>query len=191
VIATVEGRIAARSRSALVVSVGGIGLQVLCTQPTLASARVGEPILLHTHLVVRDDELSLIGFASEEELALFEMLLGVPGIGPKLALALLSAMSPDALRLAIGQEQPEVIARVPGIGKKTAQKIVLELRDRVGTPTFPEGLAELSQADEAVIDALTALGYSIIEAQRAVQDLPRDLTEVEERLRRALASFGR
>lgn len=190
-IATVEGRIAARSRSALVVSVGGIGLQVLCTQPTLASARVGEPILLHTHLVVRDDELSLIGFASEEELALFEMLLGVPGIGPKLALALLSAMSPDALRLAIGQEQPEVIARVPGIGKKTAQKIVLELRDRVGTPTFPEGLAELSQADEAVIDALTALGYSIIEAQRAVQDLPRDLTEVEERLRRALASFGR
>ncbi len=190
-IASVEGRIAARSRSSLVVSVGGIGLQVLCTQPTLAGARIGEPILLYTHLVVRDDELSLIGFAGEEELALFEMLLVVPGIGPKMALALLSAMSPDALRLAIGQEQPEVIARVPGIGKKTAQKIVLELRDRIGTATLPEGLAELSRADEAVIDALTALGYSIIEAQRAVQGLPRDLTDVEERLRRALASFGR
>ncbi len=189
-IATVEGRISARERAALVVNVGGVGLRVFCPQPLLSSVRPGEPILLFTHLVVREDELSLVGFASEDELALFEQLINVSGVGPKLALALLSAMSPDALRLAIGQEQPDVIARIPGIGKKTAQKIVLELRDKVGAAELPEGLAALSEADAAVIDALTALGYSIVEAQRAVQGLPRDVVDVEERLRRALASFG-
>jgi Holliday junction DNA helicase RuvA len=190
-IATVEGRVSARTQSALVVTVGGIGLRVLCPQPLLATARIGEPVLLHTHLVVREAELALVGFASEEELALFESLLGVQGVGPKVALAVLSAMAPDSLRLAIGQEQAELLARIPGIGKKTAQKIVLELKDKVGVPELAEGLAALTEADAAVIDALTALGYSIVEAQRAVQALPREITEVEERLRRALASFGR
>ncbi len=189
-IATIEGRASARTRNALVVTVGGLGLRVFCPQPLLQSTRVGDVVLLFTHLVVREDELSLMGFASEDELTLFELLLGVSGVGPKMALGLLSAMAPDALRLAIGQEQPDVIARVPGIGKKTAQKIVLELRDKVGAPEISEGLAALTAADEAVIDALTALGYSIVEAQRAVQGLPRELTDVEERLRRALASFA-
>jgi Holliday junction DNA helicase RuvA len=100
-------------------------------------------------------------------------------------------MAPDALRLAISQEQPDLLARVPGIGKKTAQKIVLELKDKIGPVEVAEGLVALTEADAAVIDALTALGYSIVEAQRAVQALPRDLTDVEDRLRRALASFSR
>jgi holliday junction DNA helicase RuvA len=189
-IASVEGRVTARAQNALVVAVGGIGLRILCTQPLLAGARLGEPILLFTHLVVREDELALVGFASVEELSLFEYLITVTGVGPKLALALLSSMAPDSLRMAIGQEQPELIARVPGIGKKTAQKIVLELKDKVGPVEFAEGLAALTEADGAVIDALTALGYSIVEAQRAIQGLPRDVTDIEERLRRALASFG-
>ncbi len=189
-IAAVEGRIAARTDDALIIMLGGIGLRVLCPQPTLASARPGEIIQLHTHLVVREDELTLVGFATEDELDLFEKLLGVPGVGPRLALSVLSSMAPDTLRLAIGQEQPDLLARVPGIGKKTAQKIVLELKDKVGPVEVAEGLAALTEADAAVIDALTALGYSIVEAQRAVQALPRDITDVEERLRRALASFG-
>ncbi|HEX9116732.1 MAG TPA: Holliday junction branch migration protein RuvA [Anaerolineae bacterium] len=189
-IATIEGRVDARTRTTLIVNIGGLGLRVFCPQPLLQATRVGETVLLFTHLVVREDDLSLMGFANEDELTLFELLLNVSGVGPKLALGLLSAMAPDALRLAIGQEQPEVIARVPGIGKKTAQKIVLELRDKVGAPEVAEGLAALTAADEAVIDALTALGYSIVEAQRAVQGLPRDMTDVEERLRRALASFA-
>lgn len=189
-IALIEGRIAARTRDALLIMVGGIGLKVLCPQPTLAAARPGEVTRLYTHLVVREDDLSLIGFAEEEELDLFEKLIGVPGVGPRLALSVLSAMAPDTLRLAIGQEQPDLLARVPGIGKKTAQKIVLELKDKVGAVEIAEGLAALTEADAAVIDALTALGYSIVEAQRAVQALPRDVTDVEERLRRALASFG-
>ena len=156
----------------------------------LAAARPGEPILLFTHLIVREDELTLVGFATQDELTLFEHLITVTGVGPRLALALLSGMAPDSLRLAIGQEQPEVIARIPGIGKKTAQKIVLELRDKVGVGEATEGLLALTEADTAVIDALTALGYSVIEAQRAVQALPRDLVDVEDRLRRALSSFG-
>jgi holliday junction DNA helicase RuvA len=189
-IASVEGRIRAVTKDALVVDIGGVGLRVLCTQPTRAAARLGEMILLHTHLVVREDELTLIGFAAADELALFEGLIGVSGVGPRLALALLSGMAPDSLRLAIGQDQPDVLARIPGIGKKTAQKIVLEMRDKVGPVEVAEGLAALTEADAAVIDALTALGYSIVEAQRAVQGLPRDVTDVEDRLRLALASFG-
>jgi Holliday junction DNA helicase RuvA len=190
-IASVEGRISAVGKDSVVVTVGGVGLRVLCPQPTLATARIGEPIALHTHLVVRENELALIGFATAEELTLFEQFIGVSGVGPKLGLSLLSAMAPDALRLAIGQEQPDLLARVPGIGKKTAQKIVLELKDKIGTVEVSEGLTALTEADAAVIDALTALGYSIVEAQRAVQALPRDLTDVEDRLRRALSSFNR
>lgn len=189
-IAMIEGRVAVRSRDALVVMIGGLGFKVLCPQPVLAAARLGEVICLYTHLVVREDDLSLIGFAEEEELDLFEKLIGVSGVGPKLALSVLSAMAPDALRLAIGQEHPDLLARVPGIGKKTAQKIVLELKDKIGPVEVAEGLAALTEADAAVIDALTALGYSIVEAQRAVQALPRDVTDIEERLRRALAFFG-
>ena len=189
-IASLEGRISARARDSLIVSVGGIGLRVFCPQPLLAAARIGEPVLLFTHLIVRQDDLTLIGFASEEELSLFRSLLGVAGVGPKVGLALLSAMSPEALRMAIGQEQPELLARVPGVGRKTAQKIVLELHEKVGPAAFPEAMVALTEADTAVIDALTALGYSIVEAQRAVQGLPRDVTDVEERLRRALASFS-
>ncbi len=189
-ISILEGNIYARTNDALVVMVGGVGLRVLVPGPLLAASRPGEPIVLHTHLVVREDELSLIGFATDDELDLFHKFITVSGVGPKLALSILSSMAPDALRLAIGQEQADVLARVPGIGRKTAQKIVLELKDKMGEVEISEGLAALTEADAAVIDALTALGYSIVEAQRAVQALPRDVTDVEERLRRALASFG-
>jgi Holliday junction DNA helicase RuvA len=189
-ISIVEGRICAKPNDALIIMVGGIGLRVACPQPTLAQARMGEVIRLYTHLIVREDDLSLVGFGSEDELDLFEHLTRVQGVGPKLGLSILSFMAPDSLRLAIGQEQPELLARVPGIGKKTAQKIVLELKDKIGMGEVSEGLAAITEADAAVIDALTALGYSIVEAQRAVQALPRDITDVEERLRRALASFG-
>jgi Holliday junction DNA helicase RuvA len=189
-ISIVEGTIYAKLNDALIVMVGGVGLRVLVTQPLLKTCRAGEPVLLHTHLVVREDELSLIGFATDDELDLFHKLITVSGVGPKLALSVLSNMAPDALRMAIGQEHAEMLARVPGIGKRTAGKIVLELKDKMGEVEVSEGLAALTEADAAVIDALTALGYSIVEAQRAVQALPRDVTDVEERLRRALASFG-
>jgi len=121
---------------------------------------------------------------------LFNLLLTVPGIGPKGALTLLSAMAPDAIRLAISQEQPGILARVPGVGKKTAEKIVVTLKDRIGVVAATDEMLALTAADAEVIDALTALGYSIVEAQRAVQAIPRDISGVEERLRRALAQFA-
>lgn len=191
-IASIEGVVLQRQSDSLVLSLGGLGVRVLAPADVLARQRTGEMLFLHTYLHVREQELTLYGFASEQDLALFQLLLGVSGIGPKSALAVLSNMPADALRLAIGQEQPGVLARIPGIGKKTAEKIVLELKDKVGTPEgAPPELAALSEADAEVIDALTALGYSIVEAQRAVQALPRDVRDVEERLRLALAGFGK
>lgn len=191
-IASIEGRILARSKDSLVVALGGLGVRVYVPVDLVAQARLGDPVHLHTHLHVREQELTLYGFATGEDLALFDLLLGVPGVGPKLALGMLSAMPADALRLAISQEQPAVLARIPGIGRKTAEKVVLELKDKLpGVEGIPAELAALGEADSEVVDALIALGYSVVEAQRAVQALPRDVVDVEERLRLALASFGK
>lgn len=191
-IASIEGVVLSRQPDSLVLALGGLGVRVYAPADLLARLRPGDAVLLHTHLHVREQELTLYGFADEQELAFFQLLLGVSGIGPKSALSVLSNMPVDALRLAIGQEQPGVLARLPGIGKKTAEKIVLELKDKVGAPEgAPPELAALNAADAEVIDALTALGYSIVEAQRAVQALPREVHDVEERLRLALAGFAK
>ena len=140
---------------------------------------------------MREDALTLYGFESEDELQMFELLLGVSGVGPKVALSTLSTLSPDALRLALANEEPALIARAPGVGKRTAEKIVLELKDKVKLPT--SGLAALaltSETDSDVIEALTSLGYSVVEAQRAVQKLPKEITKLEDRLRLALSQFS-
>jgi Holliday junction DNA helicase RuvA len=122
---------------------------------------------------------------------MFEMLLNVSGVGPKVALATLSMLAPDALRLALANDEPAIIARVPGVGRRTAQKIVLELKDKVQpSVTGLAALAQVTDIDTEVIEALTALGYSVVEAQRAVQKLPKDVTTVEDRLRLALSQFG-
>jgi Holliday junction DNA helicase RuvA len=181
----------ARGKDHIVVDVGGVGFAVRVPAPILASAPVGEPVLLFTRLQVRADDLTLFGFQTEEELRLFELLLTVTGVGPRTALSILSAVPPDALRLAVAQEQPEILGRVPGVGVKTARKILFDLKDKMGPfQAVPGGLAALTSSDAEVIDALTALGYSIIEAQRAVQSVPREVAGVEERLRRALAYFA-
>lgn len=169
----------------------GIGLKIHVPSTLLASLRTDDQYSLHTYLQVREDALTLYGFESEDELAMFELLLGVNGVGPKVALATLSTLAPDALRLALANEEPGVIARVPGIGKRTAEKIVLELKDKVEQPADQlESLAQTVDFDVEVIEALIALGYSVVEAQRAVQGLPPDVSSVEERLRLALSQFG-
>lgn len=190
-ITSIEGRVLSRLQDSVVIGLGGLGVRVFAPADLLATVRPGDELFLHTYFLVREQELALYGFATEQDLALFQLLLGVSGIGPKSGLSILSAMPADALRLAIGQEQPGVLARIPGVGKKTAEKIVLELKDKVtAVEGIPSELAALSAADAEVIDALTGLGYSIVEAQRAVQMLPREIKDVEERLRLALASFG-
>ena len=191
----VRGTVLARGKDHAIVDIGGstasIGLKVFAPEPTLAQSSNGSVVTLHTYLQVREDALTLYGFASEDELGMFELLLTVSGVGPKVALSILSTLSPDTLRLALANDEPALVARAPGVGKRTAQKIVLELKDKVtGSTTGLQALALATDADSEVIDALTALGYSVVEAQRAVQKLPKDLSGVEERLRYALSQFG-
>ena len=193
---TVRGVVVARFKDALVVDIGGatggIGFKISVPEPTAARFGEGAAVRLHTYLQVREDALTLYGFESEEELTLFELLLTVNGVGPRVALSILSTLSPDALRLALANSEPAILARVPGVGKRTAEKIVLELKDKIKAPvSVVEALAQLNAVDAEVIDALVALGYSVVEAQRAVQSLPKEATTIEERLRLALSSFGR
>lgn len=192
----VRGSVIGRGKNYLILELGGgasgLGLRLFVTEPTRVQARSETQLTLHTYLQVREDDLSLYGFASEDELQLFEQLLAVSGVGPKAALSVLSTMAPDALRLAIANEEPALLARAPGIGKRTAEKIVLELRDKVGLPAGElEALAHSLDVDGEVIEALTSLGYSVVEAQRAVQKLPKEITDLEERLRQALSQFNR
>ena len=131
-IAFVAGRVAALAPDGVVVEVGGIGLSVQCTPGTLAGLRVGEPTNLPTSLVVREDSLTLYGFADEDERVVFELLQTASGVGPRLAQAMLAVHSPEALRLAVAAEDLVALTQVPGIGRKGAQRIVLELKDRLG-----------------------------------------------------------
>jgi Holliday junction DNA helicase RuvA len=190
-IASLAGEILALEADALVVAVGGVGLQVAVPAPLRDQAKIGEHVSLFTHLVVREDLLTLYGFETREARELFGLLLGVNGVGPRLALAVLSTLSPPAIRRAVFQDQPEVFSRVPGVGKKTAQKIQFHLQDRLPAAEGLEPVAAISDADTEVLDALTSLGYSVVEAQAALQALPKDTPEdVETRLRLALQYFS-
>ncbi|MBN1146886.1 MAG: Holliday junction branch migration protein RuvA [Anaerolineales bacterium] len=189
-IAIVQGRILEALPDSLVVGLGGIGLQVFVPAVSRERLRPGDEAFLHTYLVVRQDALSLYGFESRDERDMFVLFLQVNGIGPKLALMILSVLSPDAIRRAIFHEQAEVFSRVPGVGKKTAQKILLHLQDRITAVAGMEPVATFSDVDAEVLAALTALGYSVVEAQAALQSIPRDTPQdVETRLRAALQYF--
>jgi Holliday junction DNA helicase RuvA len=191
-IASLSGKLLRISDETIVVGVGGVGLEVNVPSSVFNMlGQVGQPVDLVTYLVVRDDSLTLYGFASEEEKAVFDLLLDVSGIGPRLALSVLNTLSPEVLANAIQRDDPELISRVPGVGKKTAQKIVLELKGRLLPETLPPGLAMVSSVDTEVIEALTAMGFSLVEAQAALQAIPRDAPdEIEERVRLALSYFA-
>jgi Holliday junction DNA helicase RuvA len=189
-IATLRGEITQIEENALVVEVGGVGLRVFVPAPVRARMKTGEAIFLYTHLVVREDALILYGFESQADRELFTMLLGVDGIGPRIALAVLSTLTIDAVQRAVFAEEADILSRVPGVGKKTAQKIVLYLHDRLKPTDALARVASMSDTDSEVLAALTALGYSVVEAQTAIQSLPKDAPEdVEERLRTALQYF--
>ncbi len=190
-IARLVGRVIETDEQSIVVDVGGVGLEVHVPAPLAASLSEGQEVRLYTHLHVRENELALYGFAEPAERQLFRMLLTVSGVGPKGALSLMSAMSATAIYRAIGEEEPGLLSRVPGIGRKTAEKIVLELKDKVPAVVgAPEVAPALHALDADVIEALVALGYSVVEAQRAVQGLPPDVTDVSERLRLALSRLA-
>ena len=134
-IAFVRGEVADVGLTSAVVEVGGVGLEVLCTPGTLATLRVGRSATLPTSMVVREDSLTLFGFVDDDEKQTFELVQTASGVGPKLAQAMLAVLSPDDLRAAVAGEDVKTLTRVPGIGQKGAQRIILELRDRIGAPT--------------------------------------------------------
>jgi len=189
-IASLRGKITTIGQDHLIVEVGGLGFRVYVPAPD-DEWKPGDMVSLFTYLHVRENELSLYGFPDAETLALFEMLLGVSGIGPRMALAVLSALSPQVVRQAIVQEQAEVLARVPGLGLKTARKIIFHLKDKlVAAVRVP--MPPISEADAEVIAALTSLGYSVTEAQTALRAIPSDEElPLEERIRLALSYFAR
>lgn len=192
-IARLRGTVETISRESIIVMVGGVGFRVIASAAVRqALDGPGSRVDLFTHLHVRENELTLYGFASEQEAELFELLLGVSGVGPKAALAVLAAAPPQTLRAAIANEQADVL-RVPGVGPKTARAIILHLKDKVGAGLPPvSGQVYLTDADAEVIAALTSLGYSIVEAQTALAGVPRDRNiPLEERIRQALAYFAK
>lgn len=186
-IASVNGTVQRIGKDNLVVAVGGVGVRVFVPRTVLEDVGgIGRSIKLHTHLIVREQELSLYGFELEEELGLFELLLGVNGVGPKVALSILSTLSPEMLKSAIMQEETIILQRVPGIGKKTAERVMFQLRDKLDFTAVPATIPFISDVDSDVIDVLTGLGFSIIEAQSALQSLPREAKTIDERVQLAL-----
>ena len=190
-ISSLLGELQQKEDNALVVAVGGVGLRVSVPKGLAERLNIGEKVFLHTHLIVRENDLSLYGFESAEDRKLFTTLLGVDGVGPKVALSVLSTLTVDAIQRAIFSDEPELLSRVPGVGKKTAQKMALYLKDRLKPDDALSRVASMSDVDSEVLAALTALGYSVVEAQSAIQAIAKDAPkDVEERLRIALQYFG-
>jgi Holliday junction DNA helicase RuvA len=169
-----------------------VGLRVFIPKPLRERSKAGERIFLHTHLVIREDDWKLFGFEFQADRELFTILLGVDGVGARTAMAVVSTLNIDTVQRAVFNNEPDLLNRVPGVGKKTAQKIVLYLHDKLKPASGLEKIATMSDADSEVLAALTALGYSVVEAQTAIQSIPKDSVDnVEERLRLALQQFSR
>lgn len=171
-IAFVSGQVAALAPDTAVIEVGGVGMAVQCAPNTLAALRVGRPARLSTSLVVREDSLTLYGFADDDERQVFELLQTVSGVGPRLAQTMLAVHSPDALRAAVSGGDEKALTAVPGIGKKGAQRLLLELKDRLGAPLGGASAAAAAPAAaswrEQLHAALLGLGYAAREADEAV-----------------------
>lgn len=170
-IASVHGRVAALGPDGVVVEVGGVGLAVSCTPGTLARLRVGQPARLATSLVVREDSLTLYGFSDDDERSLFELLQTASGVGPRLAQAVLAVLPPTEVRRAVATADVPALTRVPGIGKKGAERLVLELRDRVGAveqQPAVAGVTPMAPWRDQVRQALVGLGWTAREAEEAV-----------------------
>jgi Holliday junction DNA helicase RuvA len=180
VIARLRGTVAARTPAGLVVDVGGVGYLVAATPRV--RARVGEETTVETYLHVREDTLQLYGFATADERELFELLLGVSGVGPKVALAIVSGSTPDELRRAIVRDDTARFEAIPGIGRKTAQRVVLELKEKLAGSDAPPAAAATSLLAR---EALVELGWSLLDAERALAGIDESLP-VEEQVRTAL-----
>ncbi len=192
-IASLHGKIETLTADSAVINVGGVGFRVY--MPTSALASIGTPgteVKVFTHTHVREDAITLYGFPTAEELWLFEILLGVSGLGPKLSLAMLSTLTPDQITTAIATGSADMLDMIPGIGKKVAGRIILELKEKIGAGWAVSGEAQVSKENADVLGALTALGYSAAEAVKAVASLPADpKLKLEDKVKQALQYLGK
>ena len=192
-ISSLRGKVESLGSDFAVINVNGVGFQVFMPTSTLSAVgSVGKEAQLFTHLHLREDNVSLFGFASAEELAIFQLLISVNGLGPRLALAMLSGMSAEQLVTAIATGSVDLLTVIPGIGKKVATRIVLELKEKIGAGWISTPTTQLAQENVDVLAALTSLGYSAPEAARAVAALPPASSDLplEEKIKLALAYFG-
>lgn len=189
-IARLQGQLVEKQPPVLVVDIQGVGYELEAPMSTFYKVTLGAPVTLFTHQVVREDAHLLYGFASRHERDLFRILLKVNGVGPKLALAILSGMEADAFAACVRQNDVATLTRIPGVGKKTAERLVIEMRDRVGDgpagqPSF-QGVELPATPERDAIGALIALGYKAAEAERAVGRLKNDNATAEDLIRQAL-----
>ena len=191
-ISSLQGKLESLGSDGAIINVGGIGFQVYMPTSTLSTlGSIGKEVKLYTHLHLREDNVSLYGFGSAEELALFETLIGVSGLGPRLALAMLSGMSAEQMTMAIATGSTDLLTTIPGIGKKMANRLVLELKEKIGAGWISTPATQIAQENADVLAALMTLGYSAAEATKAIAALPpsSDLS-LEEKIKLALQYFG-
>jgi Holliday junction DNA helicase RuvA len=190
-IASLHGKLESLGSDWAIVNVNGVGIQVFMPTSTLSTlGNVGQDVDLQTHLVMREDGIMLYGFSTAGELELFQMLIGVSGLGPRLGLAVLSAMSVEQASTAIASGNTDLLTAVPGIGKKMANRLVLELKDKMSAGLVSVGAVQFAEENADVLAALTSLGYSVSEASRAVATLPSSDLSLEEKIKLALQYFG-
>ncbi len=187
-IAQISGTLLFRGTRHVVVDVSGVGYKLFTSLETLKTlpAKTGEPVKLFTHLYVRETALELYGFATMSELEMFEMLIGISGIGPKSALGVLSVAPLDSLKRAIASGETNYLTKISGIGRKIAEKIIVELRDKLGGP---DG-AKLSNEDTDALDALESLGYNAREAREALRKVVPEAASVDQKIKAALKILG-
>jgi Holliday junction DNA helicase RuvA len=191
VISSLHGKLESLGSDHAVINVGGIGFQVY--MPTTALSTLGAPgdeVKVYTHLHLREDNVTLYGFASAEELWLFQTLIGVSGLGPRLALSMLSALSTEQITMAIATGSTDMLDMIPGIGRKVANRIILELKEKIGAGWIITPATQLAQENTDVLAALTSLGYSAAEATKAIVTLPATDLSLEEKIKIALQYFG-
>ena len=186
-IASLKGKVTTKDAKSLIMEIGGVGLKVFAPAETLQKAPKGKEISLFTHLVVREDALTLYGFINQETLEFFELLIGISGIGPKTAVAILNVASPETIRQAVASGDTSYLTKVSGIGKKTANKIIAELEDKIGVLEKGGNVQEEVDA----VEALRSLGYSQSEARDTLKKVPRLVTGAGERIKSALKILGK
>ena len=186
-ISYISGVVIEKETRFAIIDVGGLGYRVFVTEDTLRRLKIGATAKLKTHHAVREDTEELFGFLETDDLKLFELLLSVPGIGPKTSLNILNVATPETLRRSITSGETAYLTKISGIGRKTAEKIILELREKLGKSEEDDGLKEEVDA----LEALKSLGYSHTEAREALKNIPKDAVNTSDRVKQALKILGR